>query len=87
MKKNKKIKKIRKSLFKFFRPLADIKILIFAIAIVMIWRGIWNLVDTYFFPEHLLFSNITSIIIGIAILFFSDSKLYTLVDPGDDDKK
>ena len=37
-KKLKKLRKAKRKFFKFLRPLADIKLLIFAIAIVMVWR-------------------------------------------------
>lgn len=59
----KKIKKAKRKFFKFLRPLADIKLLIFAIAIIMIWRGVWNLTDEYFLPTHPLASNILSILL------------------------
>ena len=38
------------------------------IGIIAIWRGIWNLIDLYLFPENLLLSQIISIIIGLFIL-------------------
>ena len=64
--KKKQVKKLRKAKRKFFvflRPLSDIKLLIFTIAIVIIWRGVWNLTDEYFLPDHFFASNILSILI------------------------
>ncbi|MCH8518498.1 hypothetical protein LAT59_01935 [Candidatus Gracilibacteria bacterium] len=83
--KKKKIKKIKRKVFRFLRPLSDIKLLIFAIAIVIIWRGVWNLTDAYFLPDHFLISNMLSIALGILILFLSDSRLGTLVGVSDCD--
>lgn len=78
-KKYTKFEELKKKFFHYMRPLSDIKILIFAIAIIMIWRGVWNLVDTYFFPEHFLASNILSVLVWVLILFLSDSRLELLV--------
>ncbi len=44
-------------------------ILISAIAIVSIWRGVWNLMDLYLMPENFVISQIASIMFGILILF------------------
>ena len=44
-------------------------ILISAIAIVSIWRGVWNLMDLYLIPENFVISQIASIMFGILMLF------------------
>lgn len=40
---------------------------LFFIAIIFIWRGIWNLIDMYVSPKSPLFSQIISIIIGLVL--------------------
>lgn len=44
-----------------------------AIAIIMIWRGVWNLLDHYFLTESFLGSQIVSIIAGTWILVILSS--------------
>lgn len=49
--------------------LKDVGIILFAsIAIVAFWRGAWNLLDLYLFPNNFLMSQIVSIILGVIIL-------------------
>lgn len=43
-------------------------ILIAAFAIISIWRGFWNILDTYLIPENYLLSQVLSIIVGIIVL-------------------
>jgi len=49
--------------------------LINALAIVMVWRGMWNLLDTYFFPQHKIFSDILCIVIGLLLLYLPDGEI------------
>lgn len=44
-------------------------ILIASLAIVGIWRGVWNLMDEYLIPQNFIYSQITSIFFGLIILF------------------
>ena len=39
------------------------------VSIVSFWRGVWGLMDLYFFPNSQTLSFITSIIIGLIILY------------------
>ena len=49
--------------------LTDVPIvLIAAIAIISIWRGLWNLMDLYLVPNNFLHSQIASITLGVLIL-------------------
>jgi len=63
---------------KFFRGLSTkpnpyfLERLITAVAIVMVWRGMWNLLDTYFFPQHKILSDILSVVIGLILLYLPD---------------
>ena len=58
----------------------NFKIFLLAIAIVAVWRGVWGLMDIYLFPNNELLSLISSLIIGIFILYFNDHRLNELVD-------
>ncbi len=43
-------------------------ILIASIAIVGFWRGVWNLMDKFLFPENFIISQVISIVIGTLLL-------------------
>ncbi len=43
-------------------------VIIASLAIVSFWRGVWNLLDKFLFPQHFIYSQVLSIIIGVAIL-------------------
>ena len=51
-----------------------------AIAVVMIWRGTWDLLDAYLFPENPLLSDLLSIAIGLLILYLPDKNIKELVE-------
>jgi len=42
--------------------------LIVGTAVIAVWRGIWNLLDLYLYPNDIVLSSIISIIIGLVIL-------------------
>lgn len=70
----KKVKKVFKGIsFQldelFFRNLTII------LASVLIWRGSWNLLDKFLFPDSPLLSSFFSIIFGIFLLFIFDSEV------------
>ncbi len=46
-----------------------IRILQIVIAVVLVWRGLWGLMDLYIFPDQLLVSYIVSLVIGLLVLF------------------
>ena len=50
-------------------------ILIGVTGIILIWRGIWVLLDRYFLPDNPLLSCILCIAIGIVLIWFDDNKL------------
>lgn len=43
--------------------------LLVALAIVLFWRGVWGLMDLYLFPKNLTISYMSSLAIGIVILY------------------
>jgi hypothetical protein len=51
-----------------------------AIAIILIWRSIWNFADMYVIPEMPVLSNILTLIAGILILYIPDRSIKELVD-------
>ena len=61
---NKFVKKLLRK-FKKFRKNhnSNMNILIECIAIIMIWRGVWDLLEIYVLPENQLASNIMCIIV------------------------
>jgi hypothetical protein len=54
-------------------------LLVLAIGVVAIWRGVWGLMDLYLFPDNPTLSFIISIAVGLFILYFNDRKLNELV--------
>lgn len=75
-----KVKKHLLKNLKNFRKNRDsnLNILIECIAIVMIWRWIWDLLDMYLFPGNPFMSNLVSITLWIIILLVDDGKLWEL---------
>lgn len=57
-------------------PNANVIVIIFAI--IMLWRGIWELLDTYLFPGSPTFSSLTCIALGVIILYLDDFKIDNL---------
>jgi len=47
-------------------------------AIVLLWRGVWGLLDIYLFPDNLLWSYLISALVGVIILFFS-KKIHLII--------
>lgn len=43
-------------------------VMLVASAVIFFWRGAWGLMDLYIFPDHELFSYITSVVFAIVIL-------------------
>lgn len=39
-----------------------------AVAVVLVWRGAWGLMDLYIFPDNALISYIVSLVAGLLIL-------------------
>lgn len=47
----------------------NIQTMLIGLTIVMFWRGAWGLMDLYLFPDNQELSFITSLIIGLLLLF------------------
>lgn len=52
--------------------------LIILVGIVMIWRGIWNLLDRYLFPNAPFLSCALSIALGAVLLYLDDFSVKNL---------
>ncbi|MCK9186085.1 hypothetical protein M0P48_01460 [Candidatus Gracilibacteria bacterium] len=49
------------------------------IAVVMIWRGLWNLLDMYIFPEHPVFSNVFTFLLGMFLIYLPDEDIKDII--------
>lgn len=49
-------------------------------AIILFWRGVWNLADNYLFPEHPIESAFASMFIGIGILILFHKFVNQFID-------
>ena len=76
-----------KNLFKKFRTKfnkfrkdrdSNLNILIECVAIIMIWRWVWDLLEIYVFPDNPFISNTICVIIWIVVLLIDDGKLWEL---------
>ena len=45
--------------------------LLILLGVVLVWRGMLNFINTYWFPNQLIVSNATGILIGVLILYSS----------------
>jgi hypothetical protein len=57
-------------------PTVNVIVIIFAI--IMLWRGVWGLLDTYFFPGSPTFSHLTCIALGVVILYLDNFRIDNL---------
>jgi nitric oxide reductase large subunit len=53
-------------------------VIVIILAIIMLWRGVWGLLDTYFFPGSPTFSHLTCMVLGALILYIDDFKIDNL---------
>ena len=49
-------------------------------AIILFWRGIWNLADQFLFPDHPIISSFASLGIGIGILVLTRHFVNQFID-------
>jgi Fuseless len=57
-------------------PTANAIVVIFAI--IMLWRGVWELLNLYLFPNSPTFSNLFSLALGALILHLDNFSLKDL---------
>ena len=71
MKKN----KFKTFIFQFLLILSGL------VGVVMLWRGVWGILDIYLFPDNKFISYVFSIFIGFIILLVDDFELGEIVMP------
>ncbi len=49
--------------------------LVIIFAIIMVWRGVWGLLDTFLFPGWPVISYIVSILLGALLLYLDNFSL------------
>jgi len=78
--KKKKKKERDKRLLKRFRndDNSNLNMLISCACVIMVWRGIWDLCDTFIFPDHKVLSDLICLIIWVVVLLLDDGKLKEL---------
>lgn len=52
--------------------------IIIVVAIIMLWRGVWGLLDLYLFPEMPTLSYLVSIGLSLLVLYLNDFHLDNL---------
>ena len=57
----------------------NLQLVVLAVGVVAVWRGVWGFLDLYLFPNNQIMSFSISIIIGLAILYFQDHKVDELL--------
>ena len=57
---------------------SNLNTIIVCISVIMVWKGIWDLLEIYVFPENPLVSNILCAVVWFAILLIDDWKLEEL---------
>lgn len=63
----------KKELHKHF-----VTILVTAAAVVFFWRGVWGILDYVLFPSDPLLSYLSSLLIGLLILWLDDKEISEL---------
>jgi hypothetical protein len=64
-----------KNIRKFLARRKNLRIIIDVVAIIIIWRGIWGILDLFIFPNNPLLSYLTSTIFGFALLLLDGNGL------------
>ena len=80
-------KKILKKIRKFRKDhKSNRNVFLIFLAIVMVWRGIQDLLTLCLFPNHPIISCIICITIGMLILLIDDGKIDELSEPVENNK-
>ena len=69
------INHLKKKIVQLRKSDSNINMIIIAISVVMIWRGVWGILDTFLFPNYPLISYSISLVLGILILLIDNQKL------------
>ena len=71
-KSNKKKNQKGRSSFSFNLAPHFFEKIVLVIGVVLIWRGIWNLIDQYFLINNQLLSNLASVLLGLILIYLPD---------------
>jgi len=64
-----------KNIRKFLAPRKNLRIIIDVVAIIIIWRGIWGILDLFIFPNNPLLSYLISTVFGFILLLLDGNGL------------
>ena len=74
-----KKKKREKWLLKtFMSGNSNMNMLISCVCVIMVWRAIWDMCETFILPNHQVLSDVLCLIIWIIVLLLDDGKLKEL---------
>lgn len=60
------------------RLIRNLKLFLAAVGVILVWRGVWWLLDLYLFPASKTLSYLVGIVLGILILILDDGVLEEL---------
>ena len=72
------IKRALSKVRKFRKKTSNLNAFLVCVAVVLIWRWIWDLIDIYLLPDYPIISDLVWIVIWIAILLMDDGKINEL---------
>lgn len=49
------------------------------VAMIIIWRGVWHLLDAYFIPQYYFWNAVIPMVLGIVYLLLDDRKMKELI--------
>lgn len=75
----KKLSKYRKLKRIFLHHLHPKNLIFQSIAVVLVWRGVWGLMDLYFLPNHPFLAYSLSSIAGVVLLYIGREKYRSLL--------
>lgn len=61
--------------YKYLSKKKIVGVFIELIGVILIWRGIWGVLDKFLFPNNPLISYIICILFGFFLVWFDDKKL------------
>jgi hypothetical protein len=74
----KHVKKTKRKLIDRRKGKSNLNMFFTFVALIMIWRGIWLLLDKYFIPDLYLLNAVIPIILGVVFLLIDDKSLSEL---------
>ena len=74
----KHVKKTKRKLIDRRRGKSNLNMFFTFVALIMIWRGVWLLLDKYFISDLYFLNAVVPIVVGIMFLLLDDSSLSEL---------